>query len=349
MREYQKTLSPADLEILQNHLNQNGMPDAKILGKPIELSGGRSKSTYLLETTEGNVVTSCFVPNRHRRSMPETTAQLQAALYDKGVSVPELIGEMGQLDDGTSFSVEKFISGEHLSKLNGLQAKNFGAELAKLHVAAEDISMSSPGQQATTKAKKIKDYGDVTVRTAKQMAHSIASGKPKATINTAHYFSTVLQGKLNKTNLPRQAIHNDIRPANVIFKGDRPVFIDWDLSAEGRCVDDIASALTTHFLFPQKSRETIDDSGMRSFLRAYNEIRPLQEEELKALPYLIKRRCFSYGLDPFSEHSRDETDRVFSSVRSWLDKADFSNLLQRGHRINLNTERAGQKLQGMTP
>lgn len=90
--------------------------------------------------------------------------------------------------------------------------------------------------------------------------------------------------------LPRQLIHNDLNPDNVLFADADPGritgVIDFGDLVEAPVVCDLAVAGA--YLV----RETGEDSlgGVLEFVRAYDAVRPLEEEALTLLPALLRCR-----------------------------------------------------------
>lgn len=328
MKLYDKQLSAQDIDSIAHHIQKHGIPDIEILAEPTQLNGGRSRSTYALETNHGRLVVSCFVPNEFRSSSAHYINSLQHEMHASGVSVPPPIGPLGELADGVQFSVERFMDGHHRSHLSRQQAKNLGNELAKLHKVAQQLEPPPPPEQNQSKNTRKGQIKTLT-HTVRRIARGAATANPGTVVNTIEYFSSVVQHKLKKPDLPVQVVHSDIKPSNIVFCDDVPVFLDWDMTKSGHRMEDIAMAIATQFLFPQKNTSGLDDKNIKEFLHAYHEINPLTPEELQALPLAIKRYCFSYGLaeELYGGQTRAETDSVFSSVSAWIKNQDFVKML----------------------
>ena len=88
--------------------------------------------------------------------------------------------------------------------------------------------------------------------------------------------------------LPRQVIHNDFNPHNILVDPERPErvtgIIDFGDMVEAPAINDLAVALSYH----AHSGDGFDD--VVTVLRAYHEVRPLSHEEFTYLPTLLRTR-----------------------------------------------------------
>lgn len=89
-------------------------------------------------------------------------------------------------------------------------------------------------------------------------------------------------------DLPRQVIHNDFNPHNVLVDPDRPEnvtgVIDFGDMVEAPAINDLAVALAYHVF----SGPGLED--VAAILSAYAAIRPLSRLELSCLPTLVRTR-----------------------------------------------------------
>jgi Ser/Thr protein kinase RdoA (MazF antagonist) len=96
--------------------------------------------------------------------------------------------------------------------------------------------------------------------------------------------------------LPRQVIHNDFNPHNILVAADDPAeitgVIDFGDLVEAPLINDLAVAL---------SYQAGGDEGMEAIvamLQAYHAVRPLSADELSALPCLLRTRLAMTVLIP---------------------------------------------------
>ncbi|MBV7530371.1 phosphotransferase enzyme family protein [Chitinophaga sp. sic0106] len=82
--------------------------------------------------------------------------------------------------------------------------------------------------------------------------------------------------------------HFDFLPKNFHFDGDQVTLFDFDFMGEGWLVNDIMT-FWMHLqldVLHRRQTQAAADEAYQIFLQAYQEIRPLTESELKAVPYL---------------------------------------------------------------
>jgi homoserine kinase type II len=102
-----------------------------------------------------------------------------------------------------------------------------------------------------------------------------------------HYFEeqTLFLKEFVQRDLPQGIIHGDCFPDNTIFQGDALVAI---VDFEEACVDHLlmeAGMAINGFCFVDNQ---IDPILMNTFVKEYNNIRPLTKEERDLLPYYIQ-------------------------------------------------------------
>lgn len=93
------------------------------------------------------------------------------------------------------------------------------------------------------------------------------------------------------SNLPKQIIHRDINPSNMIFNnGKFNGFVDFDLTEVNLRIFDICYCATS-ILSEAFTNDNIDKEKwtdiLKELIRGYGNINPLTENEKQALPYVI--------------------------------------------------------------
>jgi Ser/Thr protein kinase RdoA (MazF antagonist) len=83
-------------------------------------------------------------------------------------------------------------------------------------------------------------------------------------------------------------VHGDLLPENLFYDGHEVRLIDWDDSGFGWHVYDFATAMFAHL-----GRPTFD-AALAAMVEGYRMQRPLPDEHLTMLPYLIMARALSY-------------------------------------------------------
>ena len=119
-------------------------------------------------------------------------------------------------------------------------------------------------------------------------------------------------------NLPRQMIHRDPNPGNIICAGDTWGFIDFELAERNARIYDPCYAATAVLseTFGQNNDRWLE--VYRDILCGYDSVAHLTEEERKAIPYLILANQF-VCVAWFSEQDKyAEIFRVNKNMTHWL-------------------------------
>lgn len=139
-------------------------------------------------------------------------------------------------------------------------------------------------------------------------------------------FTNDFAGLYNK--LPKQLIHRDINPSNMIFdNGEFKGFIDFDLTEVNIRIFDICYCATA-ILSECFNNSDIDKSKwleiLNKLIKGYENITPLSEHEKQALPYVIyaiQIICIAY----FSQYDKfDSLTKINIDMLKWIiDKLKF--------------------------
>lgn len=139
-------------------------------------------------------------------------------------------------------------------------------------------------------------------------------------------FTNDFAGLYNK--LPKQLIHRDINPSNMIFdNGEFKGFIDFDLTEVNIRIFDICYCATA-ILSECFNNSDIDKSKwleiLNKLIKGYENITPLSEYEKQALPYVIyaiQIICIAY----FSQYDKfDSLTKINIDMLKWIiDKLKF--------------------------
>lgn len=107
--------------------------------------------------------------------------------------------------------------------------------------------------------------------------------------------------QITLTSLPYGLIHNDIIPGNVLFQNDSVVtFIDFEEVSQGIMLLDIARVLNSWCIVDNQ----LVESRFRAFLTSYNRSRKLTDDELRAMPIVMRFIAFRnsvYGLRMYAQ------------------------------------------------
>jgi len=122
--------------------------------------------------------------------------------------------------------------------------------------------------------------------------------------------------------LPRQIIHRDPNPGNIILSGDKWGFIDFDLSEQNVRIYDPCYAATAILSesFDQKDDKKLQQwlDIYQNILLGYDHVIKLTDEEHKAIPYVLLSNqlvCVAW----FSEQEKyAELYEINKAMTRWL-------------------------------
>lgn len=102
----------------------------------------------------------------------------------------------------------------------------------------------------------------------------------------------------NMESLPQSIIHTDIHPGNIIQTNNSGLIItDWDDAGVGPAILDVGYILVHQCItFARKNsfKPIIHNDFAKSFLDAYEKLRPLTKQELKNLTYAMRFGALAY-------------------------------------------------------
>ena len=235
-------------------------------------------------------------------------------LYNAGLPVAEIVKTTDGFDYIQSgelyFILTKRISGctllcENIFNNEGI-AFTIGESIAKLHNALKTIETN--------------DYNEANILNDVQ----ININRINKLININYDFIQEFSAVYNE--LPKQIIHRDINPSNMIFESERfKGFIDFDLTEINIRIFDICYCATA-ILSECFTNDKIDNNKwidvFNKILNGYESISPLTIEEKQALPfviYSIQIICIEYfsKFDKYKDLAKTNIDML-----KWL----FENL-----------------------
>ena len=211
--------------------------------------------------------------------------------------VPTVLGENFVKVNDLYFYLTKRLEGEHINPHMLYKSEEYtllqviGENIAKLHLALAEIEVA---------VDEVNVYENV-VKWALPKAKlyiDIPKNIEKAYLDV---FGDIYD------RLPKQIIHRDINPGNIIVNGNNIGFIDFELSERNIRIYDICYIATAIL------SETVNDIESfnqwidiyRNIIYGYDRILNLSQEEKQALPYVILSNqlvCIAY----FSDYSKYE-------------------------------------------
>lgn len=237
---------------------------------------------YLLNTESGTYYLRVSQANVHKRNDYEEEALIIDTLYQNNIGVAYPIKCKDNrfvwsilAPEGERYII-LFSEAKNQPSQDGVKhLYNLGAMIARMHMVADEnnFKVSRPPidliQLIDNPIKSIKRHFYNRKGDYKYLSESMNK--------LSHFISDCLP-----TSKPFYGFcHGDIQPSNINVNGEQPVLFDFDCMGYGWRSHDIAVFLFNNSLENDKYRES---KQWESFLDGYNSIRPLEENEIRAIP-----------------------------------------------------------------
>lgn len=269
---------------LSPHALQREVIERYDIGKQIECRFFRMgmNDVYLVSTENHAYYLRVSQANVYKRNDYEEEARIIDTLYqnDLGVAYPIKCKDHSfvwsiRAPEGERYAILFSEAKNQPSKDEVKYIYNLGAMIARMHKVADknDFQISRPPidliQLIDTPLKSIKRHFYNREDDYQYLSDSMDK--------LSRYISDCLS-----TTKPLYGFcHGDIQLSNVHINGEQPVIFDFDCMGYGWRSHDLAVLLFNNSLGNDKYRES---DQWRSFLDGYNSIRPLEENEMKAIP-----------------------------------------------------------------
>jgi len=227
---------------------------------------------YILRTNKGKYILK-LMSNVNLKTMKQQL-ELIDFLYKKGIPVVKNIAN----NDGKeiirykrkNIVIQKFVEGSHPERLSDKLIKDIAKNIGKMHKIL--LKSKIKGIDKKNHTYKRKDLsGSIKEPIVKELQNEL--------------FKNL--GRINQQKLRKTRIHGDISEVNLLVKNNKlKAIVDWDDSDYNSIVYEIAIFLAHSFV----RSETIYRDKIRLFLRVYQKYVKLNDEEKKALYFLIKYR-----------------------------------------------------------
>ncbi|WP_161805837.1 phosphotransferase enzyme family protein [Pedobacter sp. Hv1] len=245
--------------------------------------------TYILESEQEKYIFKIYRDAHRKLAEIEAEVELLTILNAKGakVSYPITALDGAQIQsfnaaEGTRYGVLfTFAKGEVVHDLTDEHLKTLGKEMALVHQISSSIELKNPR----------KAYNVDTL-----LLQPLAVFKPafEDLEEEYAYLTTVItkvvaeMEQLDLTKFSYGYCHYDFLPKNFHFESANALtFFDFDFAGQGHLVNDIASFYVHYFMEVMNGKMTQQeaDRAFAVFVESYRTIRPLSDEELKAIPY----------------------------------------------------------------
>lgn len=259
------------------------------LGELVELKGikaGIENTNYFLTTTAGAYVLTVF--ERLGFEQLPFYLRLMQHLARHGVAVPapqadaqgEILFELG----GKPAAVVDKLVGSHQLAPGAVHCAQVGAQLARMHLAGRDFALSQPNLRGLP-------WWQETVPVV--VPHLAAP--QRELIESELAWQTHLAASPAYIALPRGPIHADLFRDNVMFDGETLTgFFDFYFAGVDTWLFDIAVCLNDWCIDLDDGR--LDTARASAFVRAYESVRPLQAQEHRLLPALMRAAALRFWI-----------------------------------------------------
>jgi homoserine kinase type II len=240
------------------------------------IAEGVSNSNFLLETTTRRFILTLYERRIEDRDIPYFLA-LMTHLADAGLPVPRPVrdrtGKVLQSVRGKAAALIEYLPGVSISEPTTAHARAAGEALARLHLGAADFPMTRENALGVAASRSAARHLGPRLDTLEPGLHNRI--EQSLVRLEAHW----------PGSLPVGTIHADLFPDNVLFLGNRVSgLIDFYFASTDLLAYDLA-VLRAAWTFSADGRQ-FRAAADAALLDGYGAIRPLQPDEIAALPLL---------------------------------------------------------------
>lgn len=254
------------------------------LGQLVDLKGissGIENTNYFVATTAGKFVLTLF----EKLTADELPyyLKLMAHLHLHGIPCPKPVTAkdhslFGRLNNKPA-SIVTCLPGQSLEHPTTHQCAAVGEVLARMHLAGSSYptKMENPRGLKWSKEK------------IPEISPFISTGDKKALQKELDFLSD-----LQHQGLPTGVIHADLFRDNILFTGDTiGGVIDFYFSCNAILLYDLAIVANDWCITDNKM---LDTTLTQALINAYNEIRPLSQEEQRAWPAMLRAGALRFWI-----------------------------------------------------
>ncbi len=250
---------------------------------------GVENTNYLIETAQDTFILTLFEQRSKMEDLPYF-AELMHWLASRGIPCPLPVarkdgGVLAALKEKPAMMVT-FLQGSGVTAIRQEHMAQLGKLAAQMHLAG----MEFPHRRENTLS--LAGWGNL-VKKMDGRADEIEPGLEKLIEDEFRFLSEHWpQG------LPSGAVHADLFPDNVFFQRERGGFhlsgvIDFYFACHDAWAYDLAICINA-WCFDDRHRFVPD--RLQALLTAYNDIRPMNEEESQAMPILLRGAALRFLL-----------------------------------------------------
>jgi len=249
------------------------------------IAEGTENSNFLLHTTKASYILTLYEKRVDRNDLPFFLG-LMEHLATRDVTCPlpvkrndgSLIGDLA----GRPAAIITFLEGMWPRRPTAVHCRAVGEALAKLHVAGADFALKRANALSVPGWKTLWDS-----------CHERADEVEKGLVAEVDADFAAISSAWPQ-DLPAGVIHADLFPDNVFFLGDElSGLIDFYFACNDFFAYDLAICLNAWCFERDHSFNLTKGTAM---LAGYQSIRPLQKEEVEALPLLCRGASLRFML-----------------------------------------------------
>jgi len=254
------------------------------LGKLLEMQGiasGIENTNYFVTTSNGRFVLTLF----EKLSADELPfyLNLMAHLARQGIPCPNPVAnrsnQLLSVLKGKPACIVSRLSGKSTTEPSNAQCATIGAMLGQMHIAGQSFSQVMPNPRGSA----------WRAATAPQV-RTFLDGAQAALLES----EVALHAKQDWARLPQGVIHADLFRDNVLLEENRVGgLIDFYFACSDALLYDVAITVNDWCM---NADGTLDADRAQDFLRAYNEVRMLQDSERDAWPQMLRLAALRFWL-----------------------------------------------------
>ena len=254
------------------------------------IASGIENTNYFADTAKGRYVLTLFERLTHAQ-LP-FYLRLMKHLAERGIPVPrphaDGSGELLHTLHGKPAAVVERLRGRHHLAPDAVHCAMVGRMLARMHLAAQDFPLVQPNLRGLA-------WWAETV----PVIRPFVAPELAALLDDELAFQQQLATSAAYQGLPRATIHADLFRDNVMFDAnageDRLCgFFDFYFAGVDVLLFDIAVCLNDWCCDPASGR--IEEDRARAFVQAYAAVRPLDGNERRLLPAMMRAAALRFWL-----------------------------------------------------
>lgn len=245
--------------------------------------------TYLLETEQDKYIFKIYRDAHRKLEEIQAEVELLDIYQVKGakVSYPIKATDGAQIQsfnaaEGTRYGVLfTFAKGEVVQDLGDQHLKTIGREMALVHQISSTITLKYPRKEFTIDMMLLQP-----LVVFKPAFEGLEEEYTYLTTSVAKVVAEI--EKLDLSKFSYGYCHYDFLPKNFHFENESTLtFFDFDFAGKGHLINDISSFYVHYFMevLSGKLTQQEADRAFAVFVESYRTIKPLSDEELKAIPY----------------------------------------------------------------